>query len=72
MNMDDLFRPNDDEVAERLTNRYVGIGIRAAKCDLRVDMMELIYGTGLTIVSQEDLVGLPPIGEDDPDSNIFR
>ena len=72
MNMDDFYRPDDDEVAERLTNRYLGIGVRAARSDLRVEMMELIFGTGLRIVSAEDLVGLPPIGDDDPDANIFE
>lgn len=72
MNMDELYRPDDDEVAERLTNRYLGIGIRAARSDLRVEMMELILGTGLRIVSEEDLVGLPPVrDEEDPDANIF-
>ena len=72
MNMDDLYRPDDDEVAERLTNRYTGIGIRAARCDLRVAMMEMIFGTGLRIVSAEDLIGLPSVGEDnDPDAYLF-
>ena len=39
MNIEDANRPDYSEVAERLTNRYLGIGTRAAKSDLRIVMM---------------------------------
>ena len=67
MNIEDAERPEDAEVAMRLTNRYVGIGTRAARCDIRTGMMNMIWDTGLRITSSEDLVGLPIIGDDDPD-----
>ena len=35
--------------------------IRAAQCDLRVSMMNMIWNTGLRITSDHDLVGLPVI-----------
>ena len=68
MNIENADRPEDAEVAMRLTNRYVGIGTRAARCDIRTDMMNMIWDTGLRITSSEDLVGLPIIGDDDPDA----
>ena len=67
MNIDDAIRPDDDEVMERLGNRYLGIGVRAAKSDLRITMMNMIWDTGLRITSSDDLIGLPTIGEDSPD-----
>ena len=67
INIEDAIRPDDDEVAERLSNRYVGIGIRAARCDLRIEMMNMIWDTGLRITCSDDLIGLPTIGEDSVD-----
>ena len=67
MNIDDAIRPDDDEVMERLGNRYLGIGVRAAKSDLRIIMMNMIWETGLRITSSDDLIDLPTIGEDSPD-----
>lgn len=42
MNIEDANRQDDGEVAERLTNRYLGIGTRAARSDLRIEMMNMI------------------------------
>ena len=42
-------------------------GVRAAKSDLRITMMNMIWDTGLRITSSDDLIGLPTIGEDSPD-----
>ena len=42
MNIEDAERPEDAEVAMRLTNRYVGIGTRAARCDIGTGMMNII------------------------------
>jgi hypothetical protein len=67
INIEDAIRPDDDEVAERLSNRYVGIGIRAARCDLRIEMMNMTWDTGLRITCSDDLIGLPTIGEDSVD-----
>ena len=49
MNIEDADRPDDNKVAERLTNRYVGIDTRAARSDLRIEMMNMIWNTGLRI-----------------------
>ena len=68
MNIEDAERPEDGEVAMRLTNRYIGIGARAARCDVRTNMMNMIWDTGLRITSAEDLLGLPIIGDDDSDA----
>ena len=68
MNIENADRPEDAEVGMRLTNRYVGIGTRAARCDVRTGMMNMIWDTGLRITSSNDLVGLPVIGDDDPDA----
>ena len=61
VNIDSIVRPTDAEVADRLNNRYVDIGLRAAQCDLRVSMMNMIWNTGLRITCDHDLVGLPVI-----------
>ena len=61
INIDTVARPTDAEVADRLNNRYADIGLRAAQCDLRVSMMNMIWNTGLRITSDHDLVGLPVI-----------
>lgn len=42
MNIGNVDRPEDTEVAMRLTNRYVGIGTRPARCDERTGMMNMI------------------------------
>lgn len=68
MNIEEADRSEDAEVAMRLTNRYVGIGTRAARCDIRTGMIYMIRDTGLRITSSEDLVGLPIIGDYDPDA----
>ena len=67
MNIEDANRPDDGEVAERLTNRYLGIGTRAVRSDLRIEMMNKIWDTGLRITCSDDLVGLPTVREDSPD-----
>ena len=67
MTIEGANRPDDSEVAERLTNRYLGIGTRAAKSDLRIVMMNMNWDTGLRITCSDDLVGLPTVGEDSPD-----
>jgi hypothetical protein len=64
VNIDSPFRPTDADVIDRLNNRYTGIAQRAVTCDTRVRMMNLIWGTGLQIMGQNDLIGLPLIEED--------
>jgi hypothetical protein len=64
VNIESPFRPTDAEVFDRLHNRCTGIAQRAVSCDTRVRMMNLIWGTGLQIVGQCDLIGLPLIEDD--------
>jgi len=40
-------------------NHYEGVKARQMHCDARVVMMEQIWGTGLRIVCEDDLQGLP-------------
>lgn len=54
-------RPTNNEVVNRLKNRYATIGGRAVICDLRNVMSEKIWDSGLRIKSENDLVGLPSI-----------
>lgn len=54
-------RPTDIEVVNALSNRYSGIGDRAAVSDLRTTMMLQIWSTGIRITSENDLVGLPTV-----------
>ncbi len=57
--IDGAERPDDVEVAARMHNHYEGVKARQVNCDARVVMMEQIWGTGLQIISEEDLQGLP-------------
>jgi len=55
----DVERPDDAEVAARMHNHYEGVKARQVNCDNRVAMMEQIWSTGLRILGEEDLQGLP-------------
>lgn len=70
INLDIPFPPTDEDVAQRLNNRYTGIGAWAANSDLRVTMMNMIWNTGLRITSDQDLIGLPTTEADD--TNIIE
>jgi hypothetical protein len=63
VNIDSPFRPTDADVIDS-SLCYTGIAQRAVTCDTRVRMMNLIWGTGLQIMGQNDLIGLPLIEED--------
>jgi hypothetical protein len=63
VNIDSPFRPTDADVIDS-SLCYTGIAQRAVTCDTRVRMMNLIRGTGLQIMGQNDLIGLPLIEED--------
>lgn len=64
VNIESPFRPTDTEVMDRLNNCYNDIAERAALNDIKNGMMEKIWETGLQVVGQEDLIGLPLIEED--------
>ena len=61
VNIESPFRPTDADVIDRLNNRYAGIAQKAVSSDIRVRMMNEIWGTGLQIMGQTDLIGLPLI-----------
>lgn len=64
MNIEDAVRPDDIEIRARLNNRFEGITRRAARNDLRLVMMQMIWDTGLRVTSEDDLLGLPSVAED--------
>lgn len=65
VNVDIPIPPTDEEVRTRLSNRYTGIGVRAANNDLRSSMMNMIWDTGLRITCEADLIGLPSVEEEE-------